>query len=386
MTEYSERSFRSYLSHQIDPLLRATSSDWRTLAAKTNLTPLDLQAAIRLLPEEQQPSIQELMDAYLWEITESVSYLVEHLPLPQDLSSPDIWLEHFRNTPVCAPSGFVDDVVAFLESHGLTSLTAEARDVLRRNHRKSGSRKRYPSGLGPQKVVDRVLERLNKLAVQPQYPFSDVVQAIEMRHTSRIRVIYRPSPASFFGDSLFSVALHQDVAVAVHGARGSFGMREVFLYYPVDCEPLKTRFAIAHELGHLFLHWGRGEPSCVSLGATASEIYLQEFNSTQEMEADTFACILCEQRPAQPARAFDYPREHFLRECVSQNLLPADFTRAMPVTRSLDFVPEFLGSDPRGVLRTARSWGGAQDRRRHQVPHSPNIIAFADDMRRAACM
>lgn len=81
-----------------------------------------------------------------------------------------------------------------------------------------------------------------------------------------------------------------DVDAVVHGLGGSF---KPSVFYRATDNPLRERFTLAHELGHVLLPWHLPSANCVSGTGSMEDVEL----FGQEQEADIFAsCILLPDR------------------------------------------------------------------------------------------
>jgi len=169
-------------------------------------------------------------------------------------------------------------------------------------------------------VVRDVLRRLNGISSLSSLHLTSVAKAIEQKAGEIIKIVFRPVARERMG-RFPTVLLTQRLGVTGAGAPEGFFVYEHFIYYPKEApEQLRrTRFSIAHELGHILMHAPylptyAGQRVYRRVPRTKRDMYSVKYAEDAEVEADLFAAILCQQYPP-PRRpsAFHEPcRRHIL--------------------------------------------------------------------------
>ena len=192
-------------------------------------------------------------------------------------------------------------------------------------------------------LVRRVLRLLNRLTVLPNLHFTSIAKAIESASKDRRRIIFRAMPrASFEGIYPYGVTLTQELEARLPGAEHSRTMYEHLLYYPIGeggtadaTDRMTTRFSVAHELGHILMHMpdrAAEHPRVFHpLGDSESLLYLVDYSEREETEADLFATVLCDQRPA-PMRSevFRAPCIREVRHMCDLGLIRSELSKIRP--------------------------------------------------------
>lgn len=190
-------------------------------------------------------------------------------------------------------------------------------------------------------VLRPVLGRLAELTAWRGLHLTSIAKAIEKDSDYRYRVILHQVSKDLLGELYPAVLVNQELLVHEHGVDEPIVIDENLILYADDLPPEHARFAVAHELGHAYLHQPHehqkeGDYFYVDLpdGTAARQYFAILFKPDQEMQADLFAAILTEQRPAPTGRG------DFRPPCLREVLRLRDYFHS-PLADVLPLVPEF---------------------------------------------
>ena len=128
---------------------------------------------------------------------------------------------------------------------------------------------------------------------------TSVAKAIEQE--AGCRILIKPFPEGHEHRRARGCLVTVDTATVIAPDQSIPG-RDHFLYYrPGKAEA--DRWAVAHELGHAFLHWPLRERICRIREAPFAPhdgltSYVIEFTDDEESDANAFACVMAGHRPA----------------------------------------------------------------------------------------
>lgn len=192
-------------------------------------------------------------------------------------------------------------------------------------------------------LVKSVLEELARLDDLSTLHLTSIAKAIESATLDTRKIIFRPKPKTDFEDGKpIGIMLTQEYRAFFVGAQGEKTIYEHLLYYPIpDDSPedrLKTRFLVAHELGHILIHASKYTDDNSRIYRpidSAPGLYAIDYTDEEESAADIFAAILCDQRE-QPVRpnSFREPCLRSLRELLSLDVFSSDVKEIIPALTS----------------------------------------------------
>ena len=173
----------------------------------------------------------------------------------------------------------------------------------------------------------RVQGHLNKLEKLQALHLTSIAKAIEVTLKENIKIIFRGEPEGVDGEDFTGVTMSQECRVFRPGCAKAARLTEHFIYYSESRNPRDIRFYVAHELGHILMHYSvevRDREQIGIEGHDEANFFILNFTEEEEAEADLFAAILLEQRPIpKPPRpaTFVHPTEKTLRKLKKQGLL-----------------------------------------------------------------
>ena len=173
-----------------------------------------------------------------------------------------------------------------------------------------------------QALLRSVLDSLDSLSHLSHLHLTSIARAIESLLKDKRKIIFRAKPRKEFGNTYpFGVTMTQEYKTHLPGSKRAKTFYEHFILYPrashqrtraKDLE--KTRFSVAHELGHILMHMPYISKSNKCYVNLEGGLYRVDFTERQEQEADLFAATLCDQRPI-PQRP-----ENFHGPCIHKLL------------------------------------------------------------------
>lgn len=173
----------------------------------------------------------------------------------------------------------------------------------------------------------RVLGHLKKLEKLQGLHLTSIAKAIEVTFKDNIKIIFRGEPEGVNGEDFTGVTMSQECRVFRSGCVEAARLTEHFIFYSESRDPREIRFYVAHELGHILMHYsmeGRDRERIRLEGHDEANFYILTFTEEEEAEADLFASILLEQRPSPKhprPKEFVHPTEKTLRKLKKQGLL-----------------------------------------------------------------
>lgn len=183
-------------------------------------------------------------------------------------------------------------------------------------------------------IVKDVLTNLRRIGSLRSLHLTSIAKAIEQEAQETIKVIFRPVPPDKLG-KFPTVLLTQQLEATGAGAPNGFTIFEHFVFYPQESpdQLLKTRFSIAHELGHILMH-APYLPRYIKrrkydkIEGTNGGLYSVAYNDEDEIRADLFAAILCHQYPPPPKPSeFHAPCRRILAQLESDNFFSSSLPR-----------------------------------------------------------
>lgn len=171
------------------------------------------------------------------------------------------------------------------------------------------------------------LGHLEKLTKVQGLHLTSIAKAIEVTLKDNIKIIFRGEPEGVDDEDFTGVTMSQECRVIRPGCAKEARLTEHFIFYSQSRDPREIRFYVAHELGHILMHYsmeGRDRESIGIEGHDEANFYILTFTEEEEAEADLFAAILLEQRPSpKPPRpkGFVHPTKKTLRELKKRGLL-----------------------------------------------------------------
>lgn len=236
------------------------------------------------------------------------------------------------------------------------------------------ARKRLADSRKYQRLLASVCPRFEELELDRHLQLISVAKAIERLLGEKVKIILHPVESSRLRGFRPAVLINQSIRAFAGNQREPMRLLENFVFYEAGLPPLRERFVIAHELGHILLHHRalarkrkaqRYGPMTLP-GAKHPLAYSVKFTPTQEMEADLFAVCLSEQRQA-PA-----PRPPLVEPCIRfmQGLTRQEATDGKwfqsGLTDLLPLRPMKCEAKSCPLLATAMSQG---KHRAHMAPH-----------------
>lgn len=173
----------------------------------------------------------------------------------------------------------------------------------------------------------RVLDHLKKLEKLQGLHLTSIAKAIEVTLKDNIKIIFRGEPEGISGEDFTAVTMSQECRVFRPGCAEATRLTEHFIFYSESRDPSDIRFYVAHELGHILMHYsigGRDRERIGLEGHDEANFYILTFTEEEEAEADLFAAILLEQRPSpesQRPTMFIPPADKTLRVLKGRDLL-----------------------------------------------------------------
>ncbi len=154
-------------------------------------------------------------------------------------------------------------------------------------------------------VAQKVLRKLNRLQGLEDFSLASISKAIEISSKNKIKIILRGQPDFKVSSSFRGAMLTQELKARMVGCDRPVKVYEHFVYFTDKLKPSERHFAIAHELGHVYLHHSqkRRKKDFVEIKIPKSirpqntSFFVINFLDSDEMEADMFAAILAEQTP-----------------------------------------------------------------------------------------
>ncbi len=156
-----------------------------------------------------------------------------------------------------------------------------------------------------QRLLCGVHKRLLSLEENSRIQLTSVAKAIEKYFNEKIRIFFCPLSPGTLGEMDPAMTVAQVVRIILPGRTKQKLLLEHFLLYNEGLDARHARFAIGHELGHIYLHhdaYHRRNPRQryvpVPLGNSRPPGFTIKFTPTQEREADLFAGAILQLRPA----------------------------------------------------------------------------------------
>lgn len=165
----------------------------------------------------------------------------------------------------------------------------------------------YSDLLGP------VLEQLEKIGDLDKLHLTSIAKIIETSRKDRLKIIFRAVASGNLGEVSPAVLVTQDFCAEVGSKQ--LRLREHIVLYEEQRTPERTRFYIAHELGHILLHQKlfddetrRVDVPRERVADLGRSVFAIRFEPVEEMQSDLFAAVLAHQRPApRGRRPFEFP-------------------------------------------------------------------------------
>ena len=215
-------------------------------------------------------------------------------------------------------------------------------------------------------VVKSVLSEIESLGTVDSLGLAGVAKAIERFFAERVKIVFRPTTDEMLGSMAPAVLLTQELEAVRRGCPAPLHLAEHFVFYATDSDdPLKTRFAVAHELGHILLHKPLSEERADARryvrmpGASGRNggLFALQAEPQDEVEADLFAAILCDQLPTPPSVVvLEPPCLRRLAKYIEMGLVRSDLQQLLPANLSCSSCASLGSLDEAGadVLRHAR--------------------------------
>jgi len=177
-------------------------------------------------------------------------------------------------------------------------------------------------------------------------PLGGIAKAIEAVLLHRVHIIFRPVAKHMFKNLPSALTISQEIQVRLPGRKGKAKFLECFIYYPDQpAEETEALFAVAHELGHIFLHYdimassGKARRYVELVEAVRKKkrekterVFQVVFTAREEMEADAFAHVIAKEylQPGGPALAFALPKAFPKRKkALTVSVAPIEYLRGI---------------------------------------------------------
>lgn len=148
--------------------------------------------------------------------------------------------------------------------------------------------------------VKVVLGRLNKLQGHSSLHLTSIAKAIEHNNRKITKIIFHELVGKGLDKKGHAMLLTQKLSTKSEFDQINANLYEHFIFYDTkDIRPIQVRFAIAHELGHILLqnpmNIDKIDRRRVPIEGCDS-LFAVKYKPEDEIEADIFATIMCEQR------------------------------------------------------------------------------------------
>ena len=172
----------------------------------------------------------------------------------------------------------------------------------------------YVALLGP------VWERLQQINKVDNLQLTSIAKIIETSFRHSLKIIFKKVAEHYLGEMAPALLVTQELLIPLNSQ--SMHIREHIILYVDYPKKERTRFHIAHELGHVLLQQHVFDDRSRNVRvprrrglALGREVFAVEFKPDEEMAADLFAAVVTHQRPPTPRRAaFQLPCLRDLRK------------------------------------------------------------------------
>jgi len=178
-------------------------------------------------------------------------------------------------------------------------------------------------------LVEDVLGRISQLEDYASLHLTSIAKAIELYNFKINKIVFQ----ELKGKGLIhgpGILLTQELEMVGYDNQ-EFTTFDHFIFYDTTkAEDFKIRFTIAHELGHVFLHnpMDKAEDERIFMPLKGYEhLFAVEYSPDDEVEADIFALIMCEQRKVfrQNQDSFRFPCVNFVKACIAKKYTDGSF-------------------------------------------------------------
>lgn len=159
--------------------------------------------------------------------------------------------------------------------------------------------------------VKDVLNKLDDLKDYSSLHLTSIAKAIEHSNRKICKIVFHKLTGKGLDSKGHAMLLTQELSARSEFDQTNAKLYEHFIFYDTrDIKPMHVRFAIAHELGHVFLHnpMNRDKSTRYPVPIEGCEsLFAIKYQSVDEIGADIFATIMCEQRKIPERESFFAP-------------------------------------------------------------------------------
>ena len=159
--------------------------------------------------------------------------------------------------------------------------------------------------------VKKVLNKLDDLKDHSSLHLTSIAKAIEHNNKKICKIVFHKLTGKGLEAKGHAMLLTQELSARSEFDQTNAKLYEHFIFYDTkDVENIHVRFAIAHELGHIFLQnpmeRDKADRNPVPIEGCES-LFAIKYRPEDEIEADIFATIMCEQRKIPKREIFFTP-------------------------------------------------------------------------------